>query len=107
MIPWSFWWESMRLFFIEHSCVPPVFFWDHLFEGFLRFVHGLLGQFGCHCSFSENGARLLFFCVYCFPLFFCHYCQKMGFRMDTGYYHWLAGFVQGCVLPVNNRFEGG
>src|SRR6266571_2312414 len=107
MIPWSWRWESMRFFFVERSCVPSIFFWDHLFEGFLCLVHGLLSQLRCCRSFAEYCIGHFFLLlVYFFPLFFrCNNRCLCIFWLDARYYYWLTLLIQGRVLPMNNGFE--
>src|SRR6266702_1226152 len=105
MIPRSFWWESMRLFFVKCSHMLPVFFWDHFFEGLFGFVHGLLSQFRCCSSFAERRVWFFVFLDDLLPFFFSRRSCYLGFGFDTCYDYWLACFIQCCVLPMDYWFE--
>src|SRR6266702_6325442 len=107
MIPRSCWWESMLLFFVQGSRMLSVFFWDHLFKGLLRLIHGFLSWLRCCCRFTECCTWLFFFLGQFFPFFLGRNdrCLRASW-LNTCYYHWLTLFVQGCVFPMNNRFEG-
>src|SRR6266702_5871373 len=107
MIPWSWRWESMRLFFVEGSCVSSILFWDHLFKGPFCLVHGFLCQFGCRGGFAEPCKWFFRLVIDFLPFFFCHGRGHSCFLwLNTGYNHWLTLFVKRCVLPVNDWFEG-
>src|SRR6266702_47760 len=106
MVAWSLRWKSVRFLFVECSCMSSVFFRDHLFEGFLCLVHGLLGQFRSCCSFPKNSIWSLLFFYHSFPFFFRYRGSQLDLGIYTGYDYWLAGFIQCRILSMDNWLEG-
>src|SRR6266571_5857102 len=102
MIPWSRWWKSVGLFFVEYLLVFSIFFRDHFFVGPLRFVHRQLGQFRCHSGFSES----LFFRLHLRTLLLANLFGFRGIGVDppdSQIWHFIRVFVHPCPFVFRDR----